>query len=69
MKLSARNQFKGKVVSIKEGVVTSEVTVDIGGGNTMVSIISKDSVEQLGIAVGQDVTTLVKSTSVMLMTE
>jgi molybdopterin-binding protein len=69
MKLSARNQFRGKVIEIKEGVVTSEVIVDIGGGNTMVSIISKDSVERLGISVGQDVTTLVKSTSVMLMTE
>lgn len=67
MKLSARNQFKGKVVSVKPGVVTGEVVVDIGGGNLMTSIISMDSVNDLGIKVGSEVNTLVKSTSVMIM--
>lgn len=67
MNLSARNQFKGKVLQIKEGVVTASVLVDIGGGNKMTSIISMDSINELGIKVGSEVITVVKSTSVMLM--
>ncbi len=67
MKLSTRNQFKGTVVSIKDGVVTSEVVVDIGGGNQVVAVISKESVDNLGLKVGSEVTSLIKSTSVMLM--
>ena len=67
MKLSARNQFKGKVVEIKEGVVTAKIVVDIGGGNLITSMISMDSVKDLDIKTGSDVTAVIKSTSVMLM--
>jgi molybdopterin-binding protein len=67
MKLSARNQFKGKVVEVKEGVVTTKVVVDIGGGNLITSIVSMDSLNELGIKIGSEVTAVVKSTSVMLM--
>ncbi len=66
MKISARNQLKGKVTEIQEGVVTAKVVVDIGG-NMITSMISMDSVKDLGIKVGSDVTVVIKSTSVMLM--
>lgn len=66
MKISARNTLKGKVVDIKEGVVTAVVTVDIGGGNQVVSSITMDSVQTLGLAEGSEVTAVIKASNVML---
>jgi len=69
MALSARNQFKGKVVSIKEGAVTAYVVVDIGGGNHVTSSVSMDAVKDLDLKVGSEVTSVIKASSVLLMTE
>ena len=66
MKISARNQITGKVVEVKDGVVTAQVTVDIGGGNTIVSSITLDSARNLGLAAGKEVTIIIKASDVML---
>jgi molybdopterin-binding protein len=66
MKLSARNQFKGKVASIKEGAVNGIVKIDIGGGNIMSATISLDSIKELGLAEGKDAYAVIKATSVMV---
>tara|TARA_R110000772_G_scaffold264038_1_gene384245 strand:- start:38158 stop:38364 length:207 start_codon:yes stop_codon:yes gene_type:complete len=66
MKISARNQITGKVVEVKDGVVTAQVTVDIGGGNTIVSSITLDSARNLGLAAGKEVTVIIKASDVML---
>jgi molybdate transport system regulatory protein len=66
MELSARNQFKGRVTSITRGGVVAEVTVDIGGGQQMVSVITNSSVDRLGLGEGSEVTVIVKATEVML---
>lgn len=66
MKLSARNQLKGKVVSIKKGAVNSIVSIDIGGGNIMVATISCAAVEELGLEIGSDAYAIVKATNVMV---
>ena len=66
MQISARNQYKGKVISIKEGAVNAIVTIDIGGGNKMSATISLEAVKELGLAVGKEAYTLVKATSVMV---
>ena len=54
MKLSARNQLKGKVVSINNGAVNSIVSIDIGGGNIITATISCAAVEELNLKVGSD---------------
>ncbi|MCB2352624.1 TOBE domain-containing protein [Clostridium estertheticum] len=69
MTLSARNQLKGKVVSINEGAVTAYIVVDIGGGNLVTSSISIAAVHDLDLKVGSNVTSVIKASSVMLMTE
>lgn len=66
MKISARNVIKGKVVEIKKGAVAAQVRVDIGGGNTLTSMITVDAVEDLGLDKGQEVNVIIKATEVML---
>lgn len=68
MPLSARNQIKGKVVDVKTGAVAAQVKVDIGGGNVITSMITADSVAEMGIIVGSEVTVVIKSSEVMLAT-
>ena len=66
MRISSRNQIRGKVTAIKEGAVEAQVTIDIGGGQTMVSVITMDSVTNLGLKVGSEAIAVVKADSVML---
>ena len=68
MKISARNQLKGIVEAIDLGVVTAKVGVRVGE-NLIESVITRQSVEELGIKVGGEVTAVIKSTEVMLMVE
>ena len=49
MKLSARNQLKGKIININQGAVNSIVSIDIGGGNIITATISCAAVEELGL--------------------
>jgi probable molybdenum-pterin-binding protein len=69
MKISARNQLKGKVVSIESGSVNAIVHLDIGGGNVISSTISLEAVKELGLAVGKDAYAIIKATSVMVGVE
>lgn len=66
MKLSARNQFKGTIVSIEEGAVNDIVRIDIGGGNIVTSTISMGSIRELGLMVGGTAYAVIKATSVMV---
>jgi molybdopterin-binding protein len=66
MKLSARNQLKGKVVNIQDGAVNGIVKIDIGGGNTITSTISMMSIKELGLQPGKEVYAVIKATSVMI---
>jgi molybdopterin-binding protein len=65
MELSARNQLKGTVRSVKPGAVMAEVEVDVGG-QTITSVITKGSVDRLKLKAGDAVTVIIKSTEVML---
>ncbi len=66
MKISARNVLKGAVKSITHGAVNSEVVLQLPGGTEVVSIITKTSAENLGLAVGKEVYAVVKASNVML---
>jgi len=66
MKISARNVFKGKIKRIVIGAVNAEVVVDLPGSVEFVSVITKESVESLGLAVGKEVYTVIKASNVMI---
>ena len=66
MKLSARNQFKGTILSIEEGAVNGIVRIDIGGGNIVTATISMGSIRELGLQVGGTAYAVIKATSVMV---
>lgn len=66
MKLSARNQLKGKITKIDKGAVNGIVVIDIGGGNQISSTISMASIQELGLEVGKEAYAVIKATSVMV---
>jgi molybdate transport system regulatory protein len=69
MAISARNQFKGKVASIKQGGVMAEVVIDIGGGHRIVSLISTSSAKRLRLKKGSPAVAVIKATEVIVSTD
>jgi molybdopterin-binding protein len=66
MKISARNQLKGKVIKVTPGAVNSEITIELPGGQQVVSIITKTSADSLGLKIGKEAYAVVKASSVMI---
>jgi molybdate transport system regulatory protein len=69
MKTSARNQFAGNIVGLREGHVDFEVRIKIDEENEIVAIITGDSAETLGLNIGMEINALVKSSSVLLLND
>ena len=66
MKLSARNQLKGKIVEVTKGATTSHVRIDIGRGVIVTSSITNEAVAELGLNKGDDVWAVIKASDVMV---
>ena len=66
MKISARNMLKGKVKEVKTGVVNDEVIIELVGGAEVVSIITRESAEKLGLTKGKEVYAIIKASNVMI---
>ncbi len=67
MKISARNQLKGKVVEVTKGQTTAHVRIDIGG-TVITASITNEAVDDLKLKVGQDATAIIKASDVMVGT-
>ncbi len=65
MELSARNNLKGRIKDIKTNDINAEVLLDIGG-QEMCSTITAGSVKRLNLKVGEEVSALVKASSVVI---
>ena len=66
MKLSARNQLKGTILKVDEGLITSKVTLDLGNGNIISAIISKEAIADLDLKTGDVAFAVIKSTEVII---
>ena len=66
MKISARNVLKGKIVQIKRGAVNAEIIIELPGGAQIVSIITLNSVEKLGLKEGGEAYAVIKASNVMI---
>jgi molybdopterin-binding protein len=66
MKLSARNQLKGTVLSVEKGPVSAKVKIDIGGGNVITSVVTAETIDDLALAKGDAVLAIIKSSEVII---
>ena len=66
MKLSARNQIKGKVVEVRKGATTAHVRIDIGNGVVITSSITNEAVDDLALKTGDDAFAVIKASDVMV---
>jgi len=65
MKISARNQLRGKIVEVKKGATTTHVRIDIGG-QIVTAAITNEAADELKLAAGQAAYAIIKATSVMV---
>ncbi|AOJ28047.1 TOBE domain-containing protein [Burkholderia seminalis] len=66
LKVSARNQLRGRVEAVVAGAVNSEVTLALDGGGTLTAVVTHDSVAALQLDVGRPAIALFKASSVIL---
>jgi molybdopterin-binding protein len=66
MRLSARNVLKGKIKQVKPGAVNTEVVLELSPGVEVVSIITKESADSLGLAAGKNAYAVIKASNVMI---
>jgi molybdate transport system regulatory protein len=69
MQISARNQIIGTIEKISLGAVNAEIQMKLKSGKSIVSIITNSSVENLGLAINDEVVAVIKSSNVLLSTQ
>lgn len=69
MKTSARNQFLGKITLVKQGAVNDEIELEVAGGLKIVAIVTHESTEGLGLRPGAEAYALIKSSSIIIVTD
>ena len=69
MKLSARNQFKGTVVSIEKGAVNGVVKIEVAPGIVITSSITNASIEELRLEEGVEAYAVIKASNVIVGVE
>ena len=66
MKISARNQLKGRITKIIHGPVGAEVTLHVAAGVEITSVITDTSAKEMGLKEGQEVYAVIKASNVMI---
>lgn len=66
MKLSARNQLKGKIVAVTKGQTTAHVRIDLGNGMVVTASITNEAVDDLNLVTGDEALAIIKASDVMI---
>ena len=66
MKISARNQLKGKIIEVKKGATTAHVRLEIAAGQIVTAAITNEAVDELGLKSGDAAIALIKASNVMI---
>ncbi|MFV0280579.1 MAG: molybdopterin-binding protein [Rhodoblastus sp.] len=66
MKISARNQIKGKIMEVHKGQTTGHVLIDIGNGVIVFSSITNEAIDEMGLKVGDQAVAIIKASDVMI---
>ena len=66
MKLSARNQFPGRVTAVQKGQTTGHVQIEIAGGVVVTSSITNEAIDELELKVGDEASAIIKASDVMV---
>ena len=69
MKISARNKFEGTISAVNAGPISTEVVLDLTGGDKLVAVVTSESAKRLGLAAGKRAAAFVKAPSVTLVTD
>jgi molybdopterin-binding protein len=66
MRISARNQIRGKIVKVKKGATTAHIRIEVAAGLTITSSITNEAVDELGLKVGDQASAIIKASDVMV---
>jgi molybdopterin-binding protein len=66
MRLSARNQLKGRIVAVQKGQTTAHVRIDIGNGVVVTASITNEAVDDLALNIGDEAIAVIKASDVMV---
>jgi molybdenum-pterin binding domain len=66
MKLSARNQLKGKILDVVKGQTTAHIRIQLPGGDVITASITNEAVEDLGLKAGDEAVAIIKASDVMI---
>jgi molybdate transport system regulatory protein len=66
LKLSARNTLKGVIESINQGEINSEVVVNVGNEDKIVTVITTNSIKNMNLEIGTKVDAIIKASDIMI---
>ncbi len=66
LNISARNKFQGKIESIHQGEINSEVIIDIGNQDRIASVVTSNSINNLKLKEGESVSAIIKASDIMI---
>lgn len=66
LRFSARNQLRGTVSELKVGPINAEIAITLPGGNIVHAVITQEAAAELGLAIGQAATALIKASHIVL---